>query len=275
MEEVLKKHGFVFKKRYGQNFLTDPNLLRAIVSDAGVTKETTVLEIGTGAGALTRALSERAARVVSYEIDKSLKPVLAETLSGCDNTEVVFRDFAGEDLAALERELGAYTVVANLPYYVTTPLILRFAEESKTCTGLTVMVQEEVALRLGAKEGTADYGAITAAVARRGICEITRKVSGTMFTPRPNVDSAVVRIDFSRGGFPVESEKAFRETVRCAFLSRRKTLENNLMGAFHLSRGRAGELLEKAGIASGIRGETLSPRALGALSDLLFREGIV
>ena len=147
LRSVLQKHGFSFKKQFGQNFLTDTNLLRAIVSDAGVDKDTTVLEIGTGAGALTRALSEQAKRVVSFEIDRSLQPVLSETLSGCENTEVRFQDFAKCSLPALERELGKYRVVANLPYYVTTPIVMRFVEEGENCLSFTVMVQEEVARR--------------------------------------------------------------------------------------------------------------------------------
>ena len=273
MEDVLFKHNFTFKKKYGQNFLSDPNLLRAIVADAGVSETSVVLEIGAGAGALTRALSEKAKRVVSYEIDKSLQPVLSETLSGCDNAEVVFRDFAREDLAEAEKNLsGEYLVVANLPYYVTTPVVMKFVEESKKCLGLTVMVQEEVARRFCAEAGSPDYGAVTAAIARRGNATVTRYVSRTLFTPRPNVDSAVVKLDFTRGGFAVKSEKAYRETVRCAFLSRRKTLENNLMSGFSLSRGEAKELLRQLDVPDGARGETLSPQRLGALSDLIFEK---
>lgn len=275
MEDILYKHGFGFKKKFGQNFLSDTNLLRAIVADAGVTEKSTVLEIGTGAGALTRALAEKAKRVVSYEIDRDLKPVLEESLAGLDNVEVVFRDFAKEDLEKLEEDLGEYSVVANLPYYITTPLIMRFAEEAKRCISLTVMVQEEVALRLASKENTADYGAVTAALARRGEAEIVRRVPRNLFTPRPNVDSAVVKVDFTKGGFEVKSARAYRETVRCAFLSRRKTLENNLVNAFRLTREQAKEILRAAGIGEGARGETLSPKTLGALSDILFEKGII
>ena len=275
ISEILKKNGFAFKKQFGQNFISDPNLLDAIVHDAGVDGETTVLEIGAGAGALTRALSKAAKRVVSYEIDKTLAPVLSETLSGCENAEIVFRDFLREDMVALERDLGeGYAVCANLPYYVTTPVVLRFLEEAERCKSVTVMVQEEVAARFSAKENTPEYGAITAAIAHRGTCKTVRKVPRTMFYPRPNVDSAVVRIDFG-GGFEVVSEKAFRETVRIAFLSRRKTLENNLIHALHISRERAKELLALADVADGVRGETLSPARLGKLSDILFELKII
>jgi len=275
LREILARNNFGFKKQFGQNFLTDTNLLRAIVSDAGVDSGTTVVEIGAGAGALTRALSERAKRVVSFEIDRTLQPVLRETLDGCSNAEVRFCDFAKANLAALEEELGDFVVVANLPYYVTTPIVMRFVEESARCLSLTVMVQEEVALRFCAEAGEADYGAVTAAIARRGTCRITRKVSRNLFTPRPNVDSAVVKADFTQGGFAVMSERAYRETVRCAFLSRRKTLENNLMNCFRLSRERAKEVLCLAEVPEGVRGETLSPEKLGKLSDTLVSAGVI
>lgn len=271
-KDVLKECGFSFKKQWGQNFLSDGNLLRAIVTDGGVDESTTVLEIGAGAGALTRALSERAKRVVSYEIDKSLQPVLARTLAGCENTEVVFRDFAKENLNKLERELGEYVVVANLPYYITTPLLMRFVEEAESCLRVTVMVQEEVAERLCAQAGTPEYGAVTAALARRGRAHIVRRVPKEAFHPRPQVDSAVVTVVFGEGGFQVESPHAYRETVRCAFGSRRKTLENNLMNSFRLSRERAREILRAADVPDGARGETLAPQELARLSDLLARE---
>ncbi len=273
LRTVLTRHGFNFKKQFGQNFLTDGNLLRAIVEDAGVDENTCVLEIGPGAGALTRALAEKAKKVIAYEIDKSLQPVLADTLSGCDNVEVVFRDFAKANLKEIESELGDYVVVANLPYYITTPIVMRFVEEATRCKGITVMVQEEVAVRFCAKAGTEEYGAVTAAIARKGECKITRKVSRNLFTPRPNVDSAVVHINFEVEGLAVLSERAYRETVRCAFLNRRKTLENNLMQTFKLKREQAAEVMREMGIDEKARGETLSPEQLAQLSDRLVERG--
>lgn len=266
--EILLRNGFGFKKKFGQNFLTDENLLSAIVRDAGVAGAT-VVEIGAGAGALTRALSACAKRVVSFEIDRDLQPVLAETLAGCENAEVRFCDFAKCDLSALERELGPYAVVANLPYYITTPVVMRFVEEGRACRAVTVMVQEEVALRFAAKENTPDYGAVTAAIARRGSAQILRKVPRTLFYPRPNVDSAVVKLDFTQGGFAVRDEQKYRAVVRAAFGNRRKTLENNLMGAFRLPRGEAAKLLAEAGVPAGVRGEALSPKQLAQIADLL------
>ena len=269
IRDVLKKHGFTFKKSLGQNFLTDENLLDSIAEAAGIGKSDTVVEIGCGAGTLTRALSKLAGRVYAYEIDRDLRPVLAETLAGCENTEVIFRDFSKENLGELYREIGEYTVVANLPYYVTTPIVTRLLEEDAGVRGVCVMVQQEVAERFAAKEDTPEYGAITAAIALRGTAKIVKKVGRNMFYPAPNVDSAVVKIDFTENALPVKDKDMYRKTVRCAFLNRRKTLENNLMKSFSLSRETAAEILNRAGVEEKARGETLSPKRLAALSDIL------
>ena len=274
LQGILTKNGFSFKKQFGQNFISDTNLLRSIVELAGVDETATVLEIGCGAGTLTREISQKAGRVVSYEIDKTLQPVLAETLKGCENTTVVFRDFAKENLEKLERELGEYTVIANLPYYITTPLIMRFLEEGEKVKSLVVMVQEEVADRLCAKEDTPEYGAITAMLALRARAKVVKRVSKAMFTPRPKVDSAVVKIDFEENRIAVKDKKLYRDAVRCAFLNRRKTLENNLMNYFSLPRERAQEILSQAGVPDKARGETLSPTRLATLADVLFNSGI-
>ncbi len=268
---VLEKYGFRFKKQLGQNFLSDANLLRSVADGAG-TDGKTVVEIGCGAGTLTRALAERAKKVYAFDVDTDLRPVLAETLSGLENVEVIFRDFLKIDLKAFEKEVGAYLVVANLPYYITTPLVGRLLDESESCTGFSVMVQEEVAERFCAKAGTPEYGAITAAIALRGEAHIVRRVPRTMFHPRPNVDSAVVRVDFQPGRLGEKSAEMYRKTVRCAFAGRRKTLENNLVNGFALSRERAKEILRKAGVEEKARGETLSPERFARLSDVLYDE---
>lgn len=244
-------------------------MLSSIVAASGVTKETTVVEIGCGAGTLTRALAEQAKKVYAFDIDVDLKPVLAETLSGLDNVEVIFRDFNKINLKEFEEEIGNYTVVANLPYYITTPLVTKLLEESEKVEGISVMVQEEVAERFAAKEDTPEYGAITAAIALKGVAKVVKRVSRNMFYPRPNVDSAVVKIDFERGRIQVKSEKAYRDTVRCAFLNRRKTLENNLINYYSLTREQAKEILQKAGVEEKARGETLSPERLALLSDII------
>lgn len=273
MEEyrsVLARNGFLFQKKLGQNFIFDASLLQSIVRGAGVDENSVVVEIGCGAGTLTREIAKVAKRVYAFEIDRKLKPVLAETLSGVENAEVIFKDFLKEDLVAFERRAGDYTVVANLPYYITTPLVMRFVEESERAKSLVVMVQEEVALRFCAKEGTPDYGAITAAIALRGTSEILFRVPRTKFYPQPNVDSAVVKISFVGERIPVKDKSVYRETVRCAFLNRRKTLENNLVNVFQLSREEAKSMIAAVGAEEKARGETLSPEKLARLSDLIY-----
>ncbi len=275
LKSVLEKHGFRFKKQFGQNFISDTNLLQSIVTASGITKETTVVEIGCGAGTLTRALAENAKKVYAFDVDKDLQPVLAETLAGLDNVEVIFRDFNKVNLTELEEEIGEYTVVANLPYYITTPLVTKLLEESKKVQGLSIMVQEEVAERFCARANTPEYGSITAAIALKGVAKIVKRVPRSLFYPRPNVDSAVVKIDFDRGRLQVKSEKAYRLTVKYAFLNRRKTLENNLVSGFKLTREQAKEVLKKAGIDEKARGETLTPERFAVLSDTLLSLGVI
>ena len=272
---ILQKHGFSFKKQFGQNFISDVNLLSSIVEASGIDGETTVVEIGCGAGTLTRAIAERAKKVYAFDIDKDLQPVLAETLAGLDNVEVIFRDFNKIDLKAFEEEIGNYTVVANLPYYITTPLVTKLLEEGEKVQGLSIMVQEEVAERFCAREDTPEYGSITAAIALKGSAKIVKRVSRNLFYPRPNVDSAVVKITFERDRIAVKDEKAYRLTVKCAFLNRRKTLENNLVNFFKVSRETAKKILREANVDEKARGETLSPQRLALLADTLVENGIV
>lgn len=267
LKTVLAECGFGFKKKFGQNFITDKNLLASIVAQAGVSADDTVVEIGCGAGTLTKALAEVAKKVVSFEVDKSLQPVLSRTLAGVDNAEIVFKDFLKVNLEELENKTGDYCVVANLPYYVTTPLIMKLLEDGKRVKSITVMVQEEVARRLCAKENTPDYGAITAVIALRASAQIIKKVPRTMFTPRPNVDSAVVKLTVQDGRLPVSDPELYKKTVHAAFLSRRKTLENNLINSFRLTREEAQNILNACGIDVKARGETLSPEAFASLSD--------
>ena len=269
LRSTLAKHGFQFKKQFGQNFISDTNLLTSIVAASGVDENTTVVEIGCGAGTLTRAIAEKAKKVYAFDIDKDLQPVLGETLKGLENVEVIFRDFNKIDLKAFEEEIGEYVVVANLPYYITTPLLTKLLEEGEKVQGVSIMVQEEVAERFCAKENTPEYGSITAAIALKGTAKIVKRVSRNMFYPRPNVDSAVVKITFEKGRLGEVDEKLYRETVRCAFLNRRKTLENNLVNSFAFSREQAKEILKKAEIDEKARGETLSPEKFALLSKII------
>ena len=269
LRSVLVKHGFQFKKQFGQNFISDTNLLSSIVTASGIDENTTVVEIGCGAGTLTRAIAERAKKVYAFDVDRDLQAVLAETLSGLENVEVIFRDFNKVNLPQLEAEIGEYVVVANLPYYITTPLVTKFLEEGEKVQGLSIMVQEEVAERFCAKENTPEYGSITAAIALKGEAKIVKRVSRNLFYPRPNVDSAVVKITFDKNRISVVSEKAYRQTVKCAFLNRRKTLENNLVNFFKIDRETAKRALREAEVDEKARGETLSPQRLARLSDVL------
>lgn len=257
--DILKKYSFVFKKSLGQNFLTDAQLLDAIARDAGVEKTDTVVEIGAGAGTLTRALAARASKVVAFDIDEALVPVLRESLAGVENAEIVFRDV----LKCSDEELlgiigGRFKVVANIPYYITTPLVMRFAESSLPVDSVTVTVQKEVAERLVAEAGTPEYGAISATVALRGNARITREVPRRMFRPVPNVDSAVVRIDLVPDKFGADVG-AVSELVRKCFRMRRKTLLNNLIAAGY-GKEKARLAIERAGFPADVRGERLSAK---------------
>lgn len=259
LSDILRASGFRFNKALGQNFIFDGNLLDAIVSDAGVTAEDTVVEIGTGAGTLTARLAARAKKVFSFEVDERLRPVLDISLKGAENVEVVFRDVMRmKDDELLEMIGGEFKVVANLPYYITTPLIMRFAESTLPVRSITVMVQKEVADRLTAEVGSADYAAVTLAVKVFGDAAVTRIVDRHMFRPAPNVDSAVVRIDRVPGRLDGADEKLVRKLVRAAFAMRRKTLVNNLAASFGIPKQQATDLVTACGFPADVRGERLS-----------------
>lgn len=259
LSDILRASGFRFNKALGQNFIFDGNLLDAIVSDAGVTAEDTVVEIGTGAGTLTARLAARAKKVFSFEVDERLRPVLDISLKGAENVEVVFRDVMKmKDDELLEMIGGEFKVVANLPYYITTPLIMRFAENTLSVRSLTVMVQKEVADRLTAEVGSADYAAVTLAVKVFGDAAVTRIVDRHMFRPAPNVDSAVVRVDRVPGRLDGADEKLVRKLVRAAFAMRRKTLVNNLAASFGIPKQQATDLVTACGFPADVRGERLS-----------------
>ena len=268
---IIGDTGFKFNKRYGQNFITDINLLDAIVRGAGIDGGV-VLEIGAGAGTLTTALARAADRVVSYEIDISLMPVLSRTLAGLDDrVEVVFRDVMKESDAAIDAAVGSdYALVANLPYYITTPVLMRFIERDNAPKSITVMVQKEVGDRLCAMPDTADYGAITASVALAGRAEITRIVPRTLFYPQPKVDSCIVRI-VPDDTYAAADKPLVRRIIRCAFAMRRKTLVNNLMSGLSLSREAALKIIESIGVDTRVRGETLSVEQFVRLAEAYSR----
>lgn len=259
IKDIIRGVDFHFNKALGQNFITDANLLDAIVADSGINGDDTVVEIGTGAGTLTRAIAKVAKKVYSFEVDRNLQPVLALSLQGVDNAEVIFRDVLKMKDDELKAVVGdSFKVVANLPYYITTPLAMRFIESSLDVKSVTIMVQKEVALRFVAKPNTADYSAITLAIEMAGNAQITRNVSRNMFFPSPNVDSAVVRIDIDRTKLDGENAPLLHKLVRSSFAMRRKTLANNLSVAFQIDKQEAGKLIEEAGFSPMVRGEALS-----------------
>lgn len=265
VKQILSQSGFRFNKQFGQNFLTDKNLLEQIVADAGVSGGT-VLEIGAGAGTLTRELSKRADKVIAYEIDRNLEKVLAITLEDCSNVQVIIGDVMKCKIADIDRACGAdYRVVANIPYYLTSPLIMSFVENSVSVTSLTLTVQKEVADRLNAIPSTKDYGALTVGVQAVADVTVTRTLSRKLFYPEPNVDSAVVRIDMNRNKFDITNRKLFRNTVRSAFAMRRKTLVNNLITGFGINRESAEDTVKQCGLSVGCRGEELSVEQFVAL----------
>lgn len=275
LKNTIRKNDFHFNKRFGQNFIENVDLLNKIADSAEITKNDVVLEIGVGAGTLTRVLSVRAKKVIGYEIDKNLAPVLAETLSGVENAEVVFRDFMRETVENVREVVGdEFIVVANLPYYITSPITMRLLEDFPECKRLVIMVQKEVAERFTAKNATKDYGSITASIDYYGDASYAFTVTRENFYPAPNVDSAVVRIDRNKKYF-VKSEKAFKETLRIAFLSRRKTLVNNLINNLPIDRSFAEALLSELNFDLSVRGEVLSTQDFANLSNLLVDKKIL
>lgn len=271
VKDILVENNFRFNKKYGQNFLSDTNLLRAIVEDAQISSQDTVLEIGAGAGALTRYIAQVAKKVISYEIDNNLRPVLDTTLSDYNNVEIVYLDFMNESVENITKLLGEdFKVVANLPYYITTPIIMKLIENGLG-KSITIMVQEEVALRLIAKAGSKDYGAITAQISLVAEVELLRKVSRQMFFPPPNVDSAIIKITPQKKYAGINKDTT-KHIIKAAFAMRRKTLLNNLINAFALTREQAEDMIKHACLPQNIRGEMLSVDNFVTLSDYYSKE---
>lgn len=253
----LEKSGFTFSKRYGQNFITDKNFLASLAEKSGINGGDVVVEIGAGAGTLTAALAEKAKKVVAFEIDRSLAPVLEETLAPYENVELIFGDFMKSgDIS--ERVGPEFKVVANLPYYITTPVLFRLIEDTAVMPeSICVMVQKEVADRLCALPSTKDYGALTVAVDLRYRAKKIADVHRSMFLPVPNVDSAVVLME-KRERTDISDFAFLSRLVRAAFAMRRKTLANNLISAFSVTRADCESVLAQSGLSLTVRGEALS-----------------
>ncbi len=275
VKEILIQKKFTFEKRYGQNFLTDANLLASIVERSGVDENSIVVEIGVGAGTLTSEIAKKVKKVYGFEVDKKLKPVLDETLKKYSNVEIIFEDIMKVETSKLEEMIGTnYTVIANLPYYITTPILMKFIEEGNFVDAVIVTVQKEVAKRICAKNGTSDYGAITATV--NAICdtEIIEYIDRSMFYPAPNVDSAVCKIVLNKEKFYIKDINAFRKLVKNSFIMRRKTLVNNLIKGYNISRETCEEILQSLNLDVSVRGEDLSPKQFIDLSHKLLEMGI-
>lgn len=255
-----------FKKNYGQNFIFDHNLLCAIVSDSEVENQN-VLEIGTGAGTLTKEISKVATKVLTYEIDKELQSNITSNLLDCNNVEVVFKDIMQEDLVNIESKLGTnYVVVANIPYYITTPIIFKFLKATHRPQKMILMVQKEVAQRICSNENEGDYGALSVTINAVSTTKILRIVKKNMFVPSPKVDSAIIEIRFSNV-YDIVNVDTFFRLVKCVFTARRKTLANNLKVGFGFGQEQIGCICNTLHIDSRIRGEQLSVQQFVILSN--------
>lgn len=273
---ILQKYQFVFQKKYGQNFLVDTHVLEKIMDAAEITKEDCVVEIGPGIGTMTQYLAERAGAVVAVEIDKKLIPILEETLAAYDNVTVLNEDIIKVDLNRIVEEKNGgrpVKVVANLPYYITTPIIMSLFENRVPLKSVTVMVQKEVAERMQAGPGTKNYGALSLAVQYYAKPEVVANVPPNCFIPRPNVGSAVIRLTrYEEYPIAVKDEKLLFALIRASFNQRRKTLANSLSNAGNLSfsREQVAAALEEMQLSPTVRGEALTLAQFAELADLLY-----
>lgn len=272
-KDIVQKHGFRFSKSLGQNFLIDDNVIDRILEGARVSEGDKIIEVGPGIGTLTREMAKKAEKVTAIEIDKNLIPILEETLSEFDNVEVVNEDILKVDVEKLVDEKlsgGPVKLIANLPYYITTPIVMKFLEEDIPVTDIVVMVQKEVADRMNAVPSTKDYGALSVAVQYYCDTEIVAKAPRHMFIPQPNVDSTVIGLHIrEEKKYNAENEDIFFKTVKAAFGQRRKTLLNSLSSMGMLDKASVKEVLSDAGIDEKRRGETLSIEEFAHLSNII------
>lgn len=276
---VLEMFGFSFAKKYGQNFLIDGNTVNNIVKNAGITKEDTVLEIGPGIGTMTQVLCEHAKNVIAVEIDKRLIDVLTFTLKDYDNVTVINSDILKcniEELCEKYSHDGKLKVVANLPYYITTPIIMELLEKNNNSVieSITVMIQKEVAERLGAEPGNKDYGAITLSINYYSDANIVMNVPSSCFMPKPNVDSAVIRMDiYDKPPVKTKDETKMFKIIKAAFSQRRKTLVNSVSGSTDIAKETILKSLNEMGLSESVRGEALSLEQFAKLSDKIIENG--
>ncbi len=273
--QILQKYDFHFRKKFGQNFLIDPHVLDKIIEAAQITGEDFVLEIGPGIGTMTQYLCERAKKVLAVEIDAKLIPILQETLSPYDNVEILHGDILKQNIQAIADKYNdgnPIKVVANLPYYITTPIIMQILESRVPLASITVMVQKEVAERMQAQPGTKEYGALSLAVQYYARPYLAANVPPNCFMPRPNVGSAVIRLDcLSRTPIDVRDEHLMFRLIRASFNQRRKTLQNGICNSAELSfsKEEVVKAIESVGLSPSIRGEKLGLKEFAALANEL------
>ena len=268
----LKENNFKFKQKFGQNFLTDTNLLNAIVSDAQISRSDCVLEIGPGAGTLTKQiLTKTQNKVVAVEIDKTLESVLRKNLSNFSNFELIWGDILKISPQEIKNKFNGqkFKVVANLPYYISTPILFYLLENDFNISCITIMLQLELAKRLTAQKNTKDYGALTILLDLLGDVSLTRKVPRTLFTPQPNVDSAIVVIKLEQNKYDV-LYKDIAPFIKKSFAMRRKTLENNIVSSFKVSREEFQNAISSLGLKKGVRAEDLTTKDFVSLYKKLF-----
>ena len=276
--EIIQKYGFTFQKKFGQNFLIDEHVLDKIIAAADISGDDTVLEIGPGIGTMTQRLAEWAGKVIAVEIDSGLIPILQETLAGYENVEIINEDVLKLDLVQLAEEKSpgrAVKVVANLPYYITTPIIMGIFESGMPVESVTVMVQKEVADRMKAGPGGKDYGALSLAVQYYAQPYLAANVPQNCFIPRPNVGSAVIRLKRYAGPpVDVKDEKLLFALIRAAFGQRRKTLKNCVGNdaGLHFTKEDIAEALREVGLNEDIRGEALTLEQFAQLADILWKK---
>ena len=276
--EVIQKYNFAFQKKFGQNFLIDTHVLDKIISAAGMTKEDTVLEVGPGIGTMTQRLSQAAGQVIAVEIDTNLIPILKDTLQDCENVTVINEDILKIDIKKLAEEKGGgrpVKVVANLPYYITTPIIMGLFEKNVPVDSITVMVQKEVADRMQVGPGTKDYGALSLAVQYYAKPEIVANVPPNCFMPRPKVGSAVIKLTrYEKPPVDVKDEGLMFRLIRASFNQRRKTLVNGIRnsGDFSLSKDEIEDVFNRCDLPLNIRGEALTLEQFAMLANCIYDE---
>ena len=269
----MELNNFKFNKKFGQNFIYDKNLLNAIIEQSGINSEDEVLEIGPGAGTLTKVIAKKAKKVVSYEIDTNLKPILAENLKDVTNAKIIFQDALKTDLNEIESNFtNEYTLIANLPYYITTPLIFKFLK-SERVKSMCIMVQKEVGQRLIATNKDKEYGAISAILDFYGDVKILRQVPRHMFTPVPNVDSCVVQINIKRNKNNANAE-LYEKIIKSAFANRRKTLANNLSNDFNVTKQQVYDFLKQLSLPEQIRGDALTTMNFVQITNIFDKNSV-